>query len=728
MMMKLGKKKATKETSSPEVSSRTGLAKWEAFLSQEQVPPPSEKNSKKGSKTPTLSKKSADDAKKESKKDKKDKEPKKASDKKDSRKGSSSDKKESKRDSKSVQDDTAPADGEEEKIDQKMAQLKALDGWVTSAQTRAAVSLAASSSPGAYGDEEGDASSGPYAEGDELDGSGSPIPRKVLRRSSAASVADAVVVDMADGRPTLRAGTFQGIVKWLIFQNVGDLSTSFLLTFRAYGTPQELWEALMNVFRIIHEKDLKENARKDMRRRVIGFLEEWIRRFSYSDFIESNKKSLFKDVTTFVKALPAEESRQLKLLLMRKKTGKKGVNAATAKEAGPMLMMNNPLSTSSSNALGTMGSGSGFPIVGATDAPSAPGSGVLPPPTTPTAAGGGAAAAGGPAPLPGDSLGASSALVLKRTSAKALAQQMTLLDATTFSEIKPEEMLLGNWTRPNKEEVAPTLTYLANYFNQWSYWVSTDILNAGSLNGQVQAVKKFISVLHHLFSLNNFNSLMAVMSGLNRAAVSRLKKVWARVPIKFVELFHQLEDLMTPLGNFKYYRQLLAESRDKRPIVPYLVVFLRDLTFINDGNEERLPMPQKPEIKLPNFEKMVLLGQQILELEAYRKVPYTLDADSAVTNALRNVMYLDEDTLHRRSVEQEPIQNLEGTDMEFPDDEQISNEKKTKNPLLALQQMREELLAESNEFDFSEGSETSWAPDEDKTDDGTAPKFDDKSE
>jgi hypothetical protein len=42
--------------------------------------------------------------------------------------------------------------------------------------------------------------------------------------------------------------------------------------------------------------------------------------------------------------------------------------------------------------------------------------------------------------------------------------------------------------------------------------------------------------------------------------------------------------------------------------------------------------------------------------------------------------------------------------------------------------MREELLAESNEFDFSEGSETSWAQDEDKTDDGTASKLEDKSE
>jgi hypothetical protein len=85
------------------------------------------------------------------------------------------------------------------------------------------------------------------------------------------------------------------------------------------------------------------------------------------------------------------------------------------------------------------------------------------------------------------------------------------------------------------------------------------------------------------------------------------------------------------------------------------VVFLRDLTFINDGNCETLmsgtvpfslqalsvwgvgltsscvatttePMaPTDLPRELPNFEKMVLLGQQILELEAYRKVPYDIE-------------------------------------------------------------------------------------------------------
>lgn len=65
---------------------------------------------------------------------------------------------------------------------------------------------------------------------------------------------------------------------------------------------------------------------------------------------------------------------------------------------------------------------------------------------------------------------------------QVIAQQMTYLDAACFAAIQPEEMLLSNWTRPNKEEVAPTLTHLARQFNMWSGMVSTDIILANSLN------------------------------------------------------------------------------------------------------------------------------------------------------------------------------------------------------------------------------------------------------
>jgi hypothetical protein len=42
--------------------------------------------------------------------------------------------------------------------------------------------------------------------------------------------------------------------------------------------------------------------------------------------------------------------------------------------------------------------------------------------------------------------------------------------------------------------------------------------------------------------------------------------------------------------------------------------------------------------ELPNFEKMVLLGQQILELEAYRKVPYDIEENPTGTTKLVTVL------------------------------------------------------------------------------------------
>jgi hypothetical protein len=110
-------------------------------------------------------------------------------------------------------------------------------------------------------------------------------------------------------------------------------------------------------------------------------------------------------------------------------------------------------------------------------------------------------------------------------------------------------------------------------------------------------VKQYIRILHHLYRMNNFQSLMAVMAGtrllrslhtfnglvakvlflllttrkgLNCSSVSRLKRVWSKIPVKYTELFASMEQVMTPLGNFKYYRQILAEHKDKQPIIPYL--------------------------------------------------------------------------------------------------------------------------------------------------------------
>jgi len=382
--------------------------------------------------------------------------------------------------------------------------------------------------------------------------------------------------------------------------------------------------------------------------------------------------------------LPAEEANQFKLLFMRKRDDTSAAAAAVAKAKEAESS-----DSSRSDSVSSMGSGRFDKDFSSVEVP------IHAPPAS-----GLSLSSSEIIPISAPSMLTGS---LHVHSPRVIAQQMSFLDAACFAEIQPEEMLLSNWTKPNKEEVAPTLTSLARQFNMWSGMVATDIILANSLMDQVMMVKQYIRILHHLYRMNNFQSLMAVMSGLNCSSVSRLKRVWSRIPVKYTELFASMEQVMTPLGNFKYYRQILAENKDKQPIIPYLVVFLRDLTFINDGNCETLmsePMaPTDVPRELPNFEKMVLLGQQILELEAYRKVPYDIEVNPTVTGLLKNVRYMDEDSLHRRSLEQEPIHSLN----DGVDDENKPAEVVVKNPLVALKAISKDFKAvsASEETDFS---------------------------
>ena len=61
------------------------------------------------------------------------------------------------------------------------------------------------------------------------------------------------------------------------------------------------------------------------------------------------------------------------------------------------------------------------------------------------------------------------------------------------------------------------LTQLKQYiewFNTVSQWVATQVVVGTTVKKQASSWKKFIKVARHLLSLNNFNSLMQIMSGL----------------------------------------------------------------------------------------------------------------------------------------------------------------------------------------------------------------------
>src|SRR3990167_5400366 len=73
--------------------------------------------------------------------------------------------------------------------------------------------------------------------------------------------------------------------------------------------------------------------------------------------------------------------------------------------------------------------------------------------------------------------------------------------------------------------------------------------------------------------MNNFNSLLEILSGINNYSVQRLKKTWKALPSKFREKFSEMEELMDNRLNYANYRKKLAECSKDASVLPYFGFF-----------------------------------------------------------------------------------------------------------------------------------------------------------
>merc|ERR1712137_1035414 len=62
------------------------------------------------------------------------------------------------------------------------------------------------------------------------------------------------------------------------------------------------------------------------------------------------------------------------------------------------------------------------------------------------------------------------------------------------------------------------------WFNRLSYFVATQVCSNVKKKQRVKVIEYFIEVARECFNIGNFNSLMAIIAGLNMSPVSRLKK------------------------------------------------------------------------------------------------------------------------------------------------------------------------------------------------------------
>ena len=102
---------------------------------------------------------------------------------------------------------------------------------------------------------------------------------------------------------------------------------------------------------------------------------------------------------------------------------------------------------------------------------------------------------------------------------------------------------------------------------------------------------------------------------------------------------------MSSNQSYKEYRALIAGTQP--PCVPFLGVYLTDLTFVEDGNPDRIQ-------GMINFRKRKLEYDIIVQLLAYQTQTYNLNMVHKIVAIIDGLEMIDDNACYEASLRCEP--------------------------------------------------------------------------
>ncbi|KAH6594554.1 hypothetical protein BASA50_006504 [Batrachochytrium salamandrivorans] len=191
-----------------------------------------------------------------------------------------------------------------------------------------------------------------------------------------------------------------------------------------------------------------------------------------------------------------------------------------------------------------------------------------------------------------------------------IARQLTLIESQLYARIRPVELLKQEWAK-KQQSVAVNVRAMSQMSTRIAGWVIASILSDPDAKRRGGIVKFFTKVADNCLEMSNFNSLMAIMTGLNSSTIARLKKTWDSISAKTKTMFENVQRVTNHARNYSEYRALL--KRAPLPALPFLGLFLTDLTFTDDGNPDK-----RNEGRLINFDKYAKTARIIQDVQRYQ--------------------------------------------------------------------------------------------------------------
>ncbi|OZJ04885.1 hypothetical protein BZG36_02509 [Bifiguratus adelaidae] len=263
-------------------------------------------------------------------------------------------------------------------------------------------------------------------------------------------------------------------------------------------------------------------------------------------------------------------------------------------------------------------------------------------------------------------------LLIER-SIEELAGQLCWIEWQIFRDIEPRDLLRHIWSKAQKPhsmyspmaiatfdtidrnltqsatDIVPKSSRIAlsiSHFNHLSSWATTVVLTEAKSNRRVRIMERLMELSKVLRDMNNYNSLMAILAGINCVSVLRLKHTRNQVASTTLAQFEALERLMSPLRSFRAYRQAVDTS--KPPGIPYLGVHFQDLLSLAEANKDfRLDGSV-------HWQKFKLMGECIDGMMRFQIKGYDVVPDPQIIKVIMSRDVYTEEEAYARSLELEP--------------------------------------------------------------------------
>lgn len=206
-----------------------------------------------------------------------------------------------------------------------------------------------------------------------------------------------------------------------------------------------------------------------------------------------------------------------------------------------------------------------------------------------------------------------------------LARQFTIIESKLFCAIQPEELLASEWTKKNGSK-AINVRAMSTLSTDLANLVADTILVLEDARRRAVIIKHWVKIAVKCLELHNYDSLMAIICSLNSSMVLRLKRTWELVSLKTKARLEELKAITDVGRNYAVLRQRLQNH--VAPCIPFVGIYLTDLTFVDVGNgtTRQLPGDTGSEgVSVINFDKHMKTAKIIGQLQSFQ-VPYRLAA------------------------------------------------------------------------------------------------------